>query len=88
MDVDFICDWNAERQVIDSARRSGKSFKDELEYLIKMRRISRPIGLALSFGDAHQRGLDIKRSAFALGQYARNDFVYKEKLVMRRRKRC
>ena len=48
---------------------------------MKGRRISRVTGRALTFADAHSRGLDIKRSFMALEPYAINDYVFKENLA-------
>ena len=72
----LICDWNAEQQIIQSARKNGRSFEEELDVLLSKSKITRAVGRELAFVDAHQRGLDIKRSYLALQRYAINDFKF------------
>ena len=76
----IICEWNAERRIIESALRSGRSFEDELNYLISKKVVTQAVGRALNMADAYQRGIDIKRSFMALEPYSLNDFNFKNDL--------
>ena len=48
-----------------------------MNYLLKKKKIAQPVGRALSFANAHERGQDILRSYMALEPYAVNDYCFR-----------